>query len=513
VMFDRIKRVLGILPPSSRRGSGGGVYRPRTRYDAAQTSDENRKHWSAADSLAAVSQLTPDVRKKLRDRARYEVQNNSFAAGLIRTLVNDTVGSGPRLQMLTDNDGLNESVESLWNHWAAAADWAQHCRLMCGVRYVAGESFAVLRENKRLDQLGLPVTLDLRLYEPEQVAHPYGYGYVNNPTGDDGIECDSDGDPVTYKVLKVHPGDMRLYTSGKWEAIDVPAANVLHWYQPDRPGQLRGVTPLAPSLGIFAQLRRYTMATLTAAETAAMLAGVLQSNFPAAESGAYTEEADQYDSIEMVRGMLLTLPPNVTATQFKPEQPTTHYEMFVAAKLREAGRCLNVPFGKMAGDHSRYNYSSGRLDDAPYWHDREVEQRALECRVFNPFLYRWLEFAKLEIPALAAWPGRWWSLPHTWQYDARPVPDPVKDATADEINLTNGTDTLSDIAMRFGTTAETLIRQRAREMRLFQQAGLPLPAWLNSTQAADRGRRDPDRQREPDTGTDATRNNYAEGTA
>ena len=36
--------------------------------------------------------------------------------------------------------------------------------------------------------------------------------------------------------------------------------------QPDRPGQLRGVTPLAPALPIFAQLRRFTSATLTAAE-------------------------------------------------------------------------------------------------------------------------------------------------------------------------------------------------------------------------------------------------------
>jgi capsid protein len=73
--------------------------RPRAGFDAARTTDENKKHWANADSLAPVSQLTPQIRALLRNRARYECLNNSFAAGAVRTLVNDTVGKGPRLQM------------------------------------------------------------------------------------------------------------------------------------------------------------------------------------------------------------------------------------------------------------------------------------------------------------------------------------------------------------------------------------------------------------------------------
>jgi lambda family phage portal protein len=481
-MFDRLRRFMSSLSPSRPRDNA--PHRARSRYDAAQTSDENRKHWAAVDSFAAVSQLTPEVRRTLRNRARYECQNNSFAAGLIRTLVNDTVGTGPRLQLLTDNDELNAAVEVLWSQWAAATDWALTCRVLSGVRYVTGECFAVLRENKRLDQMGFPVNLDLRLYEPDQIAHPWGYANYDNPHGDDGIVCDADGDPVTYKVLRVHPGDNRALTPGRWEADDIAAKNVLHWFQPDRPGQLRGVTPLAPSLGIFAQLRRFTSATLTAAETAAMIAGVLSSNFPTAEDAAFVRKEDQFDAIDLVRGTLLTLPPNVQATQFKPEQPTTNYEMFVSAKLRECGRCLNVPFGKMAGDHSRYNYSSGRLDDAPYWHDREIERASLEAKVLRPFMYRWLDFAKFVIPSLAAFSGQWWELRHAWQYDARPTSDPVKDASGDEINLTNGSDTLTNIAARDGTTVEQLVMQRRREVELFRAAGLPLPPWANATAPA-----------------------------
>lgn len=447
----------------------------RAGFDAAKTTDENRKHWANADALAPVSQLTPGVRATLRNRARYECENNAYAAGLVRTLVNDTVGRGARLQLLTDDPQLNAKAEDLWRAWSVASDFALTSRIAVGVRYVAGETFAVFRDSKNLDRLGLPVTIDVKLIEPDQVADsssPFGLG---TSTGDDGIECDADGDVVAYRVLRRHPGDLRVY-SGRDTADRVPAADVLHWLIPRRPGQLRGETPLAPALPIFAQLRRFTAATLTAAEVAAMLAGVLEMPVPAGEA-ANTEVAAM-DTVEMVRGMLLTLPAGAKASQFKAEHPTTNYEMFVSAKLRECGRCLNVPFGKMAGDHSRYNYSSGRLDDAAYWTDRDVERQAFEVKFLDPFLYRWLDFARFVIPELAAFRGRWWSLKHQWQYDARPTADPVKDATADELNLTNASDSLDAIAARDGTTVEALLDARKRTKEMFLERGLPLPPWL-----------------------------------
>jgi len=73
----------------------------RARYDAAVTSDENRRHWAHADGLSANAAANPVVRRTLRNRARYEVANNSYARGIVLTLANDTVGTGPRLQLLT----------------------------------------------------------------------------------------------------------------------------------------------------------------------------------------------------------------------------------------------------------------------------------------------------------------------------------------------------------------------------------------------------------------------------
>ena len=59
--------------------------------------------------LSAAAANSPDVRRILRNRSRYEIANNSYARGITLTLANDVVGTGPRLQMLTA-DPASESV-------------------------------------------------------------------------------------------------------------------------------------------------------------------------------------------------------------------------------------------------------------------------------------------------------------------------------------------------------------------------------------------------------------------
>lgn len=466
------------------------VYNPvadrRAGPDAARTNRQDRRHWEHADGLAPVSQLTPPVRKRLRDRTRHECQNNTYAAGAVKTLVNDTVGRGPRLQLLTDDDKLNAAVEALWREWAAAADWPLTCRLTCGVELVAGECFGVPRESKRLKRLGLPVELDLRLIEPDQVSHGVDSNWLfNNPHGDDGVVCDADGEVVAYKVLKAHPGDQRALIGRPWQADTVSADDVLHWIQPQRPGQLRGVTRFTPALPIFAQLRRFTSATLTSAEVAAYLSGVFElpesMNPPAMQDGSVT--ADTMDTFEFVKGMLITVPGGGKVSQFKPEQPTTGYDAFVKAKLREIGRAVNMPYGRIAGTFVEHTYSGGRMEEELYWGERDIERQAMEAKFFNPFVRRWLDFARFALPQLAAYRGPLTRLPFGWQYDARPTADAVKDATGDELNLTNGTDTLSDIAAREGMTVEELIAKRKRDIEAWKAAGLPLAPWMAGSTA------------------------------
>ena len=97
----------------------------RAKFDSAQSTADNRRHWANADGLSADMAASPAIRRTLRNRARYEVANNSYARGIVLTLANDVAGTGPRLQMLLgdqENDGVNPTIEREFTAWAKAID-------------------------------------------------------------------------------------------------------------------------------------------------------------------------------------------------------------------------------------------------------------------------------------------------------------------------------------------------------------------------------------------------------
>ena len=140
------------------------------RFDAAQTTTENARHWAMADALSADGAGSSGVRRKLRQRARYEVANNSYAKGIVLTLANDCIGTGPRLQLLSGSDEINRRVETAFARWAKAVDLAGKLRTMRMAKTTDGEAFAVLTANPMIDS---PVKLDVQLVEADRVAvHP-----------------------------------------------------------------------------------------------------------------------------------------------------------------------------------------------------------------------------------------------------------------------------------------------------------------------------------------------------
>lgn len=141
----------------------------RGKYDSALTTDNNRRHWANADGLSANAANAPEVRRILRNRARYEVANNSYARGIVLTLANDIVGTGPRLQLLTEDAEANRQIERAFNQWAKTIGLAEKLRTLRMAQAQDGEAFAVLVSNPGLEA---SIQLDLRLVEAEQVTTP-----------------------------------------------------------------------------------------------------------------------------------------------------------------------------------------------------------------------------------------------------------------------------------------------------------------------------------------------------
>jgi lambda family phage portal protein len=466
------------------RAQLGDVRRIRARYDAAQTTTDNRKHWSAADGLSANAATSPEVRRTLRNRARYEVANNSYAAGIALTLANDCIGTGPRVQVVSPNKAHNDLVETLFSEWAEAIDLAGKLRTARIAKMQDGEAFGLLTNNPLLPTA---VKLDVKLVEADQIASPHVLPISQVV---DGITFDRWGNPETYHVLRTHPGEIRV--AGLLDFDPIPAASVLHYFTAIRPGQARGVPEITPALPLFAQLRRYTLAVIAAAETAADLAMVIQSQGTASDEDS--PSLDMLDTIELEKRMATVLPEGWQLGQAKAEQPTTTYDAFKGEILNEICRCLNMPFNVAAGNSSKYNYASGRLDHQTYFKaigvERSVIRRALLDRIFAA----WIQEASL-IEGYLPQPFRTVrGVPHQWFWDGGEHVDPEKEARAQETRLNNNTTTLAEEYGRRGKDWEVEVRQRAEEKKLLKELGLestavapraPEPARTPATDGGD----------------------------
>ena len=442
--------------------------RVRARFDSAETTDNNRRHWARADSLSADAAANPEVRRTLRNRARYEVANNSYARGIVLTLANDSVGTGPRLQMLSDDPFLNHTVEMAFHSWAQAVGLPQKLRTMRMARSQDGESFAVLAFNPFVEH---DVQLDMLLVEADQVASPWRR--VPNEREVDGLVLDDYGNPVAYHVLKNHPGS--AYRMGLDEYTTVPAPSMIHIFRHDRPGQHRGIPEITPALPLFAQLRRFTLAVLSAAEAAADFAGILYTDAPA---NGEADAVEPMDLIELERNMLMTMPGGWKMSQVDPKQPATTYAEFKKEILNEIARCLNMPFNIAAGNSSGYNYASGRLDHQTYFKSIRVDQSFMASRILDRLLAAWLrEYAVLtrNLDLLRAFPQ------HQWFWDGFEHVDPAKEAKAQETRLKNHVTTLAHEYARQGKDWEMELRQRAKEKELMRELGLSETATVPST--------------------------------
>jgi lambda family phage portal protein len=451
----------------------------RLKYDAAQTTAENARHWSMADSLSADASMTPEIRRTLRNRARYEVANNAYARGLVLTLADTCIGTGPRLQFLSEDESFNSLVEAEFSAWSESVRLAERLQTLRMAKITDGEAFAVLVKNPKLKH---PVEIDIRPIEADRITSPYPALYQNEV---DGIEYDHLGNPLLYHISSQHPGDLSI-RYGNFERI--PAEYMIHWFRADRPGQSRGLPEIMPAIPLFAQLRRYTLAVLAAAETAADFAAVLYTDAPVNGEALPLEPLD---IVALEKRMATVIPDGWKLGQIRAEQPTTSYSEFKRELLSEIGRCLQVPVNILLGDSSKHNYASGRLDHQTFFKSIRVEQTHCEYVVLYPIFNIWYREAiraglfqktKPELPLPKHATNRSDLLQRCGNtncgeaacffWDGMEHVDPIKEAKAATARIDSRVSNLAIECAKVGLDWEDVLVQAARERNRMIELGL-----------------------------------------
>lgn len=447
-------------------------------FDSSRGDRFGDDHFRYADSGSADAHATPSARAEIRNRARFESANNGWIKGMGRTYKNDLVGTGPRLQIVDTDSAIARELENKFHQWLRDIRFAKKLRALKVAKRVDGESiglfYPIVNEDSR-ERFRNPVKIGFRTLECDRLTDFYGgLGFKDDSGYVDGIKYDPYGDPVSYRILKEHPGSMNAavaLSANPYQEID--ARWVVHMYEMDRAEQTRGVSEYQPILTPAYLLRQYTLSVVRAARNAARLFGFISTNLPplptTLENGDITEpRCEPGTTVALEDDLMKVLPDGYAANLVKSEQPTATHQEFVRQGVNELGRPVGMPLNKSSGNSSDYNYSSGRMDHQGWQKEITVERSDDEVEICDKAFELWLTEAVLVEGYLSTaarnliGPDEYPPLPaHTWHWDGFEHVDPQKEATAQTERLRNGTSHLGKEWAKAGSDARQELESAA----------------------------------------------------
>ena len=390
----------------------------RRSFDAAT----GGRRGQAFRSFGPTSAETLAAAGPVRSRARHAFANNGYVANGVSAIVGESVGAGIEPASAHPDTELRPILNSTFLSFAEEADAEGRTDLrgllaqMVQACVVDGESFATIKD----DPEGLRVRLIPAEMVDEALTRDLGEGgYIAA-----GIEFDARGRRVAYHVQPHRPTEL-FPTAG--EPVRIPAEDVLHLMRPLGPGQVRGVSWLAPVLLTVNELDQLQDALLVGAKIAAMHAGFVVDQNNLSGSGPFPDASDLTD-ISLEPGVVRVLP---AGTDIKFNSPNEARESIAFAKLTlgQIAAGLGVPQHLLDGDLSDANYSSLRAGLLPF--RQKVEQFQYHCIVpqaLNPLWRRAMarEYLaeRLDLEALEPAFKVEWLAPRAMQVD------PQKDTEA-----------------------------------------------------------------------------------
>lgn len=466
--------------------SEGFVLRSVNSEPAYRAAGQGRrlKMWRPPSS--GPNRVTLEGLDTILRRARDGARNDPWIGAALDKLTSNGIGTGIHCKPLWGDDALKASIKREWDSWTkhsdadGISDWYGQQGLAWRSWKEAGEVFARLRV-RRLDD-GLRVPLQVQLIEAEQCPASLYSTASNGNAVRAGIEFNAIGQRQAYWMYREHPGDNQSRPNGT-ELVRVPADQVLHIYEPLRPGQLRGI-PRAQSILIRAMnadklddavLERHKIANLfTLFYTSATSPELEPRSGMVDEMTAGTDD-DGTPLAGLEPGTGQELPPGMKPEFSNPPQAGTDYAEFIRGHLMAIASRLGVPFEVLTGDL------------------RNVSDRALRL-ILNEFkrlleMWQWLWFIpQLCQPVREAWfdmavlhgrldiPGyadlREQVVETLWVPMGWPYSHPVQDVTADIKAIRGGLASRTGINLARGEDSEQIDTEQAEDNQRADEKGL-----------------------------------------
>lgn len=420
--------------------------------------------WQAAGT-SANAELGPSL-ANLRNRARQQVRDNPYASSAIRKLTARTIGTGIMARW------PNRQAQNLWRTWTREADWFGQLdfyglqALAARTTFLSGEALGV----RRLAPGGTPrsgVPLQIQLLEPDYLDVTRFGPAEGERTVVYGVEIDRAGRVTGYWLYDQHPGD--TIPMRRTESRRVPAADVIHLFEVDRPGQLRGEPRLANSLIKLRDLDAYEEAELVRKKIEACFAAFVRTDEDSRTlaDGAKVTTGDDGRRTETLSPGMIEYLRSGEEVSFGAPSASGGYKDYTATQLHAIAAGTGITYEQLTGDFSKVTYLSAR--------GALLELRELIEQ------FRWITFVPRFCDRVAAW---WVDAAFTagalrtdryvpeWTPPRWPWVDPLKDVQALKEEIRGALNSHSGALRELGHEPEDLLNELAEDRRRLKQLNI-----------------------------------------
>lgn len=420
-------------------------------YEAANRSPRRANVPGSAPRDASLD-LTPGVRSELVRRSRYLAHNSGFIREMVGSMALYSVGDGLRPQAESCNREWNREAEAYFNRWSRHAELTgrfnltQCEHLVCRAIDTDSEIFLYKVESKGQQKIQLVET------------HRIG-SLSDDKDCIDGIRLDDNGAPVAYTLL---------HDDGTTQ--ELPAAHVLHVFDPDSPSQLRGCPSLQHSINHIIDEMELLTLEKHAVKDNADITRVLTTARDDADDGDFRlgvdKAPDGADSGWLQRilgGKLVKIQPGEDIKPFESSRPSPTFTGFLENLRRDSALGM-LPF-EFAADSSKLAGAGVRLTVAKADRRFSYRQTLLIDRMLRP-LWLWVighAITEGKLEAVEGWTEVNFTTPRRVTVDAG------REAMQNRADVEAGLKTLTDHFAELGMDIHEEMEKRAQEMKLIEE--------------------------------------------
>lgn len=419
--------------------------------------DAGGSGWRFHDTpmLPAPQQSTLAARGPAKARAAALSMNNPIAARAVEAWTAALVGKGWQVQSQHPDRQLARAM----NGDLEALVWP----LMPMVaRAIVRDGEAFVRT------LSSPEGLRLSVLPADQVDPSITRDLGEGARIVAGVEFDASEQVVAYHVLPDAPGTPFAHYSN---TLRIPASQMLHIFDAIFPGQVRGITWLAPVLLKLADYDAASDAMLMNLRTQSLFAGFITDT----DGGAAGFGGTQHEGVANVSlepGAMRILPPGSDVKFAQPSGGLSQQVDFIKAQLHEIAAGLGLLYEQLSGDLSEANYSSARFGLLEHRRRAEMLQRILiEGQLLRPLWRRWIDWKALvgDISLEDAASPDYRAVrfvPPGWQWV-----DPLKEVNAEIRAIEGGLKSRAEVVAGRGRDLDEMNEEIAADLRVACQKG------------------------------------------